>query len=127
MDHGKVDWRSFLGDKPAIKIDFAVYSEKLNEIGDNEGYLTRSVIEKATQLPTSDLNINGLKTIHYKATEDLGPTDVAEINQFFAFPDEERLIYINLYFWNIDSYESLKKTEEWKSLTQILSTFEFIE
>src|SRR3970040_527033 len=32
MDHGKVDWRSFLGDKPAIKIDFAVYSEKLNEI-----------------------------------------------------------------------------------------------
>jgi len=31
-----------------------------------------------------------------------GPTNIPELNTFIAYSDESRIIYMNLWFWNID-------------------------
>ena len=129
MDHGSVDWVSFIGDKPAINVDFAVYSKNPgpNNYEDKSEFLDGLLNEFAKQLGTSDLKIDNLETEQYKAVENLGPTDVPEINTFVAYPDDERIIYMNVYFYNIESYELLKKTAEWNELSSIISTFKFTE
>ncbi|QQG42107.1 MAG: hypothetical protein HYV90_02210 [Candidatus Woesebacteria bacterium] len=129
MNHGLVDWAKYLGDKPAIKIDFAVYSKRQgsNNYQERGEFLKNLLNETAKKMDVSDIVIGGLTTEQYKATEDLGPTDVPEINTFVAYPEKDRIIYMHLLFWNTKSYEELKKTSEWKEFSQILSTFDFTQ
>ncbi len=127
MDHGLINWSSFIQDKPAIKVDFGVYSRSTgpNQFQNKSELLNTLINQSAHKLDVSDIVIGGQFTEQYKATDNLGPTDVPEVNTFVAYPDDDRVIYVNLLFWNISSYELLKETPEWLELTQILATFKF--
>ncbi|HLE48995.1 MAG TPA: hypothetical protein VI819_03130 [Patescibacteria group bacterium] len=127
MDHGITDWNKFMREKAAVKIDFAVYSEKEgpNQYQNKEEFLKNLLPDSSKIVSKSDLIIGNLKTDQYKATENLGPTDVPEANTFIAYPNDFQIIYINLMFWNTKDYASLKQSQEWQELSQILSTFRF--
>ena len=124
MYHGSVDWKSFIGDKPVIKIDFAVYTKGLNPIDDLENWL-QEINKNSIQLPKSDLQIGNLPTLQFKQTENLGPTEMSEANSFYAFPDENRVVWVSLYYWNVDTYSEVKQSKDWQTLREILSSFEF--
>ena len=62
MDHGLVDWTSFIKDKPAIKIDFAVYSKKP---GPNQYQTLSSHIRMTIELFTFTYCSGILKVMSY--------------------------------------------------------------
>lgn len=124
MNHGIVDWKKFIGDKPAVKIDFSVLSKKKSKVESFDDYFKNS-IEGSTLIPQEDLKIGNLTTRQYKNVNPQGPTDMPETNLFVAEIDSDRIVWFSLYFSNIDSYEKLKLTDNWGELEQILSTYEF--
>jgi len=122
MDHGETDWKSFLGDKPAIKIDFSIISKTRHNIDDLEKGLS-AITANTVVVSPSQLQIGNLDTIQYRNSD---PNSLGyKGNSFVAYIDTDRAIYVNLFYSNTANYEELAKSPEWQLLKQILSTFTF--
>lgn len=113
MDHGIVNWKEFLGDKPAIRIDLMTYAK---------GSLERELSDY-TQLESSKLSFGSLNTTEYHTKNEMTGQDVF----IYEAEYDNNLIVANVFFYNIDTISNLQNTQEWAELRVLFNSFRFNE
>lgn len=112
MDHGMVDWNSFLGNKTAIKVDMNVY-----EIESKERFIQQYFADADEQVSTN-LAIGDLPTIHYITTSEMTGEPV---NSYVAYLSDTEVVWLVVLTEN-DQGE-LTESNEWSELQTIFSSF----
>ena len=124
MDHGIVDWQAFIGDKPAMKIQIAVFelkttkAEYMQTLVDQENRL----VEKNESVAQTKIGSLDTETYEYFGGF---KTDDMRVFTFLAFPNDQQVITVGTNFNNITQETDVTKLAEWKNVELLLKSFEF--
>lgn len=111
MDHGIVDWKTFLGDKPAIKLDIQVYKRDSLAIDEEEYEIITPATMQIGNLATTEKKLQSQMTgqpIHIFETENNGNT-----------------IVLGVYVFNSPDLKSVLKSSEGQALGKVFNSFKF--
>lgn len=124
MDHGIVDWKSFIGNKPAIKLQIAVAPLEISQ----EEFKKTVIEQENTIIPKnesiSQTKIGTLETTVYEYYGSFKSDDMRAFT-LLAFPNDEQVITIGLHFNNITQNTEVTKLAEWEDIELLLKSFEF--
>lgn len=120
MNHGIVDWQSFLGYKPAVKMDIQfVEVHTVSKSDFEKDLVSQGLHGQGVREQQSDLQIDGLPT-----TKISYPTeDGQSIATYFAYPNDGQVIQISLYLDNLTG--DFVDTPEAEVVWKIFTSFEF--